>query len=58
MPHLFGTPGKDPVAGGRLRTVGYGLSTLVPLCVEPRVHDVGNEPHVAGDRLAPRPGRP
>ena len=33
MPHLFGTPGKDPLGGGRLRTVAYGASTLVPLCV-------------------------
>jgi dienelactone hydrolase len=33
MPHLFGTPGKDPLAHGRLRAMGYGLSTLGPLCV-------------------------
>ena len=33
MPHLFGRPGKDPLAGGRLATTAYGLSTLVPLCV-------------------------
>jgi dienelactone hydrolase len=33
MPHLFGTPGKDPLARGRLGTLAYGVSTLVPLCV-------------------------
>src|SRR4029077_12351808 len=33
MPHLFGTPGKDPLARGRLRALGYGWSTLGPLCV-------------------------
>jgi dienelactone hydrolase len=33
MPHLFGKPGKDPMGGSRLATVGYGLSTMVPLCV-------------------------
>ena len=33
VPHLFGTPGRDPVGGGRLRATAYGLSTLVPLCV-------------------------
>ena len=26
-------PGKDPVAGGRLRSTLYGVRTLVPLCV-------------------------
>jgi dienelactone hydrolase len=33
MPHLFGTPGKDPLAGGRMRTAGYGVSTMLPMCV-------------------------
>ncbi len=33
LPHLFGEPGRDPVAGGRARLVGYGLSSLVPACV-------------------------
>ncbi len=33
MPHLFGTPGKDPLAGGRLRMTSYGLATMLPLCV-------------------------
>src|SRR3954447_26553221 len=33
VPHLFGDPGRDPLAGGRLRATGYGMSTLVPLCV-------------------------
>lgn len=33
MPHLFGTPGRDPNAGGRLRTAAMVASTFVPLCV-------------------------
>lgn len=33
LPHLFGVPGRDPVARGRARLVGYGLSSLVPACV-------------------------
>lgn len=33
MPHLFGVPGKDPLAENRLGMVRYGLSSLVPLCV-------------------------
>jgi dienelactone hydrolase len=31
MPHLFGTPGKDPLAGGRLDSLAYGFSSIVPL---------------------------
>jgi dienelactone hydrolase len=33
MPHLFGTPGKDPLAGSRLDALAYGMSSIVPLCV-------------------------
>ncbi len=33
LPHLFGVPGKDPDAGGRLRSLAYGLSSIVPACV-------------------------
>jgi dienelactone hydrolase len=33
MPHLFGSPGRDPRAGGRLKTLGYGLSSFVPACI-------------------------
>ncbi|OHV31887.1 MULTISPECIES: dienelactone hydrolase family protein [Pseudofrankia] len=33
MPHLFGVPGKDPFAAGRLGSVRYTLSSLVPACV-------------------------
>lgn len=33
MPHLFGEPGRDPNAGGRLATMRYALSSLVPACV-------------------------
>lgn len=35
MPHLFGVPGRDPdpaARGGRLGTLAYGLSTMVPIC--------------------------
>jgi dienelactone hydrolase len=33
LPHLFGTPGRDPLAGGRLRGGAYTLSSLVPTCI-------------------------
>lgn len=33
LPHLFGDPGRDPLAGGRARGAGYALSSLVPTCV-------------------------
>jgi dienelactone hydrolase len=33
LPHLFGDPGRDPLAGGRIRATGYSLSSLVPACV-------------------------
>ncbi|HEY5875344.1 MAG TPA: dienelactone hydrolase family protein [Ilumatobacteraceae bacterium] len=33
MPHLFGNPGRDPLAGGRMRGAGYLLSSFVPVCV-------------------------
>ncbi|KLL10612.1 MULTISPECIES: dienelactone hydrolase family protein [Protofrankia] len=33
MPHLFGVPGKDPLAAGRLGSLRYGLSSAVPACV-------------------------
>ena len=33
LPHLFGSPGRDPLAGGRMRATGYLLSSLVPACV-------------------------
>ena len=33
MPHLFGRPGRDPVAGGRVGRLASVASTLVPLCV-------------------------
>ena len=32
LPHLFGSPGRDPLAGGRLRSTGYMLSSLVAAC--------------------------
>jgi dienelactone hydrolase len=36
VPHLFGVPGRDPnpeARGGRMGTLAYGLSTMVPLCI-------------------------
>ncbi|MGF7235009.1 MAG: dienelactone hydrolase family protein [Frankia sp.] len=33
MPHLFGVPGKDPLAAGKLGALRYGVSSLVPACV-------------------------
>jgi dienelactone hydrolase len=33
LPHLFGVPGRDGLAGGRARGLAYGLSSLVPTCV-------------------------
>ena len=35
VPHLFGVPGRDPSAEvrGRLGSIGYGLSSLVPVCI-------------------------
>ena len=33
MPHLFGRPGHDPVASGRLGLVRSTLTTFLPLCV-------------------------
>jgi dienelactone hydrolase len=33
LPHLFGDPGRDPLAGGRLKAVAYALTSLVPACV-------------------------
>ena len=34
LPHLFGEPGRDPFAGGgRLGSVRYALSSLVPTCI-------------------------
>lgn len=33
LPHLFGDPGRDPLARGRARGAAYGLASLVPACV-------------------------
>lgn len=33
LPHLFGVPGRDPLAGGMARAVPYVLSSMVPACV-------------------------
>lgn len=33
LPHLFGVPGKDPLAAGRLGAMRYTMSSLLPACV-------------------------
>ena len=33
LPHLFGEPGRDPFAGGRLGAARYALSSIVPTCI-------------------------
>jgi dienelactone hydrolase len=33
LPHLFGTPGRDPYEGGQWRAVPYVFSSMVPACV-------------------------
>jgi dienelactone hydrolase len=33
LPHLFGEPGRDPFADGRLGAARYTLSSLVPACI-------------------------
>jgi dienelactone hydrolase len=33
LPHLFGTPGRDPLAGSKLKAALYGLSSIGPACV-------------------------
>lgn len=33
LPHLFGRPGKDPEASGRLGATAYALSSIVPACI-------------------------
>jgi dienelactone hydrolase len=33
LPHLFGIPGRDPIGHGRLATLQYGLSSMVPACI-------------------------
>jgi dienelactone hydrolase len=33
LPHLFGTPGRDPYAGGPRSTVPYLFSSMVPACI-------------------------
>src|SRR3954464_15825438 len=38
LPHLFGVPGRDPLADGALRAVPYGLSSMVPACISRDFH--------------------
>ncbi|MEY2451114.1 MAG: hypothetical protein QOD92_688 [Acidimicrobiaceae bacterium] len=38
LPHLFGEPGRDPLAGGMVRAVPYLFSSMVPACVSHDFH--------------------
>src|SRR3954447_11590789 len=38
LPHLFGDPGRDPLANGMLRAVPYLFSSMVPACVSHDFH--------------------
>ena len=33
LPHLFGEPGRDPLANGQLKGAAYTLSSIVPACI-------------------------
>jgi dienelactone hydrolase len=33
LPHLFGEPGKDPVAGGAVGTLTHMVKTVAPICI-------------------------
>jgi dienelactone hydrolase len=33
LPHLFGTPGRDPLESGAARSIPYVLSSMVPACI-------------------------
>ena len=50
-------PGRDPLAGGRVRGVAYGLSSHRAGVRQPRVHRARHGAHVAGGVLAPGAGR-
>src|SRR3954469_12517516 len=38
LPHLFGTPGRDPLDGGSLHAASYALASMVPACVSHDFH--------------------
>jgi dienelactone hydrolase len=38
LPHLFGTPGRDPYKGGMARAVPYVMSSMVPACISSDFH--------------------
>jgi dienelactone hydrolase len=38
LPHLFGTPGRDPLEHGTARAVPYVLSSMVPACISHDFH--------------------
>jgi dienelactone hydrolase len=33
LPHLFGDPGRDPHAGGGLKSMAYVMSSILPSCI-------------------------
>jgi dienelactone hydrolase len=38
LPHLFGTPGRDPLENGPARAVPYVMSSMVPACISREFH--------------------
>ncbi|HEY2814282.1 MAG TPA: dienelactone hydrolase family protein [Acidimicrobiales bacterium] len=38
LPHLFGEPGRDPLANGTARAVPYLFSSMVPACISHDFH--------------------
>ncbi|HEX2381604.1 MAG TPA: dienelactone hydrolase family protein [Acidimicrobiales bacterium] len=38
LPHLFGTPGRDPLEHGAPRAIPYVLSSMVPACISHDFH--------------------
>src|SRR3954470_17433351 len=38
LPHLFGTPGRDPYVGGQAKAIPYVLSSIGPACVSHDFH--------------------
>jgi dienelactone hydrolase len=38
LPHLFGTPGRDPRGGNAVNATAYALSSMVPACISHDFH--------------------
>src|SRR5215831_8588170 len=38
LPHLFGTPGRDPLENGAVRSVPYVMSSVLPACISREFH--------------------